>query len=87
MVTAFGGLWGLLEGLREALGSVRECAMRLARGSREALKMVFRFFFLGGVGPEIVDFGPLPGPTRPRGGLGTAPLARFAPIFSPADQF
>jgi hypothetical protein len=26
-----------------------------------------------GVGPELVDFGPLPGPTRPRGGLGRAP--------------
>jgi hypothetical protein len=32
-------------------------------------------FFSGrvGVGPETVDFGLLPGPTRPRGGLGKAP--------------
>ncbi len=30
------------------------------------------FVFSGGegVGPGIVDFGPLPGPTRPRGSLG-----------------
>ncbi len=26
----------------------------------------------GGVGPDIVDFGPRPGPIRPRGGLGKA---------------
>ncbi len=26
-----------------------------------------------GLGPEIVDFGPLPGSTRPRGALGKAP--------------
>ena len=43
----------------------------------------------GGVGPDMVDFGPLPSPTRPRGGLGKGPgrgLARFAQIFSPVDQ-
>ncbi len=43
-----------------------------------------------GLGPEIVDFGPLPGPTRPRGRPGKGPgrgPARFAPIFSPVDQF
>ena len=34
----------------------------------------FSFFFSGrGVGPDIVDLGPLPGPTRPRGGLKKAP--------------
>ena len=38
-----------------------------------AVKRVFRFFFFGGVGPEIVDFGSFPGPTRPPGGLGKAP--------------
>ncbi len=32
------------------------------------------FFWLGGlIRTEIADFGPLPGPTRPRGGLGKAP--------------
>ena len=31
---------------------------------------------MGGVGPEIVDFCPLPGPTRPRGGFGKAPAGR-----------
>ncbi len=36
------------------------------------VKIFFRFCFVG-VGPEIVDLGPLPGPTRPRGGLGKAP--------------
>ncbi len=35
------------------------------------VKIVLRFF--REIGPEIVDFGPLPGPTRPRGGLGKAP--------------
>ncbi len=37
---------------------------------------IFRFFLGGWVGGgirlEIVDFGPLPGPTRPRRGLGKA---------------
>ncbi len=32
-----------------------------------AVKRVFRFFAGGGGGSEIVDFGPLPGPTRPPG--------------------
>ncbi len=36
--------------------------------------MIFFFFFSGGgVGPEIADFGPVPGSTRPRGALGKAP--------------
>ena len=46
--------------------------------------------YIGGRGPEIVDLGPLPGPTRPRGGPGKGPgraPARFAPILSPVDQF
>ncbi len=35
---------------------------------------VFRFVSgRRGVGPENLDFGPLPGPTRPRRGLGKAP--------------
>ncbi len=34
-----------------------------------AVKTVFRFF-VGGIGPQIVDFGPPPGPIQPRGGLG-----------------
>jgi hypothetical protein len=40
-----------------------------------AVERVMRFVFcFGGVGPEIVDVGPLPGPTRPPvGGLGKAP--------------
>ncbi len=41
------------------------------------------------VGPEIVKFGLLPGPTRARMGLGKGPdrgPARCAPIFSPVDQ-
>jgi hypothetical protein len=39
-------------------------------------------------GPEIADFGSLPGPTRP-GGFGKGSdrcSVRFAPIFSPVDQ-
>ncbi len=47
-------------------------ASYVAHISSSAVKMVFRFLF-GGVGPEIGDFGPLPGPTRPRRGLGKAP--------------
>ncbi len=42
------------------------------------------------VGPEIVDVGPLPGQPGPGGGLGKGTgrgPARFAPIFSPVDQF
>ncbi len=35
-----------------------------------AVKMVFCFCFGAVVGPEIVDFGPLPGQTRPRGDWG-----------------
>jgi hypothetical protein len=38
-----------------------------------AVKRLFLFFEGGGVGPEIVDFGPHPGPTRSRGGLGKDP--------------
>ncbi len=55
-----------------------------------AVKKVFRFCVWGGLGPEIFDFGPLPGPTRPRGGLGKSPgrgPARCALIFSPVDKF
>ncbi len=39
-----------------------------------AFKRVFSFSRGWGVGPEIVDFGPLPGPTQPRGALGKAPF-------------
>ncbi len=37
-----------------------------------AVKIVVFSFFVGGggVGPEIVDLGPLPGPIPPRNGLG-----------------
>ncbi len=45
-----------------------------------AVKKVFRFLLGGGEGHEIVDFGPLPGPTRPRGGLEKAPAG--APLDS-----
>ncbi len=47
-----------------------------------AVKRVFRFSRRGGV--ECIDFGPFPGPTRSRGGVGKAPagapldLHRFA---------
>ncbi len=55
------------------------------RGSN-SVNMVFEVF-RGGVGPDIAEFGPLPGPTRPWGGLGKGPgPARFAPIRSPVDQ-
>ncbi len=53
------------------------------KDSNAAAKLVW-------VGPEIVDFGPLPGPTRRRERLGNAPgrsPAPFALMFSRVDQF
>ncbi len=52
---------------------------RCLEGGREAWPPMQPNGFLGffgeggGIGPEIVDFGPLPGPTRSQGGLGNAP--------------
>ena len=51
---------------------------------------IFWVFRGGGVGQEIVEFWPPPGPARPWGEVGKGPgrgPARFTPIFSPADQF
>ena len=55
-----------------------------------SVKRAFWFFRGGGVGQEIVEFWPPPGPARPWGEVGKGPgrgPARFTPIFSPADQF
>ncbi len=46
---------------------------------------VFWFFFGGGVEPEIVDGGPIPGPAWPRGNLGTAPAG--APLDTRQTNF
>ncbi len=61
-------------GNRQFGGSKRAAASPKAHGKRWGLRPppVFRFF-RGGVGPEIADFGPLPGPARPRRGSGKAP--------------
>ena len=50
-----------------------------------AVKRVLRFVV--GVGPKIIDFGPRPGPTRPRCGLGKAPAGAPLDLHSPVDQF
>ncbi len=74
--------WGWLESdsttneprIGPILGTYFQLCLRLVSGYSHAVKRVFKFLFLvGGIGSEIVDFGPLPGPTQPRECLGRAP--------------
>ncbi len=39
-------------------------------------------FLFGGVGQEIIDLEPIPGPARPRGGLGKAPAGAPHDLYS-----
>ncbi len=71
------------------LGNIGNTSKPLITPMQSKELLSFLFFLCWG-GPDIVDIGPLPGPTRPRVGLGKGPgrgPARFAPISGPVDQF